>query len=158
MFFGPDGQIEGSIDYLIGVLNAAGIAALTMIGRIKAAISGISKMKFARSHSTWLTPTTSTGGSGSGGTFEKAEGGTHLVTRPTLFQAGEAGPEIASFTPLNRSGRDVNKLFSDSGTSMRNTNPSRVVIGLKDGLVADIVDTAVGAAGNVIIDIQRVER
>ncbi|GEM_PF-6899538 len=31
-----------------------------------------------------------------------AEGGSGVVTRPTLFLAGEAGPERFSFTPLNR--------------------------------------------------------
>lgn len=32
----------------------------------------------------------------------RATGGTSLVTQPTLFLAGEAGPEVASFTPLSK--------------------------------------------------------
>lgn len=36
--------------------------------------------------------------------FAMAEGGTVRVDQPTLFMAGEAGPEMASFTPLSRMG------------------------------------------------------
>jgi len=40
------------------------------------------------------------GGAGWGGGF--AEGGSGVVDRPTLFLAGEAGPERFSFTPMNK--------------------------------------------------------
>ncbi|MDP3790339.1 MAG: hypothetical protein Q8R48_08075 [Candidatus Omnitrophota bacterium] len=42
-----------------------------------------------------------------------AEGGSGIVTRPTLFLAGEAGPERFSFTPTNqidRQGRSPNNV------------------------------------------------
>jgi len=40
----------------------------------------------------------------------QAEGGDYMVDSPTLFMAGEAGPEMASFTPLS-------KMQSSGGTS-----------------------------------------
>jgi hypothetical protein len=35
--------------------------------------------------------------------INRAEGGIDVVSSPTLFRAGEAGPEVAAFFPLNRS-------------------------------------------------------
>ena len=156
MFFGPGGQIEGSISYLTELLQVAAVAAIQAINRIKAAIAGVFSISksMSKGFDKGLPPGSVEIPSGIGA----AEGGSFLVTRPTQFVAGDAGPEVAQFTPLKREGRDVNTLFSDVGVGRRNTNPSRVVIGLEDGLIANIVDSAVGAAGNVIIDIQRVER
>jgi len=42
---------------------------------------------------------------------EQAEGGDYYVTRPTLFLAGEAGPERATFTPLNKGMKSALKQF-----------------------------------------------
>ena len=36
----------------------------------------------------------------------QAEGGDYMVSKPTLFMAGEAGAERATFTPLNKTGGD----------------------------------------------------
>jgi hypothetical protein len=50
------------------------------------------------------------GGSGSGLAISKqASGGDYVVSRPTLFLAGEAGPERATFTPMGKaeSGRGL---------------------------------------------------
>lgn len=44
------------------------------------------------------------GGSASLPAFPQAAGGDYLVTRPTLFLAGEAGPERATFTPQGKGG------------------------------------------------------
>jgi hypothetical protein len=56
--------------------------------------------------------------------FFMAEGGTMLVDKPTLFVAGEAGPEIASFTPLSKlsSGNTHEGGGSRSGNSTVNIN------------------------------------
>jgi hypothetical protein len=42
--------------------------------------------------------------------IRQATGGDYMVTTPTLFLAGEAGPERATFTPQSKSGLDENKL------------------------------------------------
>lgn len=43
-----------------------------------------------------------------------AEGGTLLATRPTNVMFGESGPEIATFTPLGRIGKNVGSVFGES--------------------------------------------
>lgn len=42
-----------------------------------------------------------------------AEGGSMIADRPTTVTFGEAGLELAQFTPIGKGGRDVNKLFSN---------------------------------------------
>jgi hypothetical protein len=62
----------------------------------------------------WLAFVALKAATGGAGGFFMAEGGTMLVDKPTLFVAGEAGPEIASFTPLSKlAGAGT----SDSGAS-----------------------------------------
>jgi hypothetical protein len=62
-----------------------------------------------------------------------ASGGDFMVTRPTLFLAGEAGPERATFTPR--------------GSSMGGgTSTVRVEVGMPDG--RNLVDFVMRQAGN----------
>lgn len=60
-------------------------------------------------------PTTTSGGSGGGGgtALAMAEGGVLVADSPTTVTFGEAGPELAAFAPIGRTGRDVNKMFSN---------------------------------------------
>jgi len=57
------------------------------------------------------------GGEGGGSPFPMAAGGNFLVTRPTLFLAGEAGPEWASFSGAN------NVRGSGAGNTYITVNP-----------------------------------
>lgn len=66
---------------------AAGIASVTALSTTLAAVSQVT------SHSL-----------GAGNAIPRATGGDDIVTKPTLFLAGEAGPERATFTPLNGGG------------------------------------------------------
>jgi hypothetical protein len=55
----------------------------------------------------WLILQSMTGGAGGmlGGIIPRAAGGSMLVTKPTMFLAGENGePEVATFTPLSKMG------------------------------------------------------
>ncbi len=49
-----------------------------------------------------------------GEVIEQAQGGDWLVTRPTLFMAGEAGPERATFQPMSPSASTVNPNYQNS--------------------------------------------
>lgn len=56
---------------------------------------------------------TNSGGNGGGGGAQyipMADGGDFIVRRPTLFLAGEAGPERATFTPMNQMEDGVSRL------------------------------------------------
>jgi hypothetical protein len=59
-------------------------------------------MDIIRMEIEWAIWTAMSGGSGAffGGAF--ASGGSVVVDKPTMFMAGEAGPEIATFTPLSQ--------------------------------------------------------
>lgn len=53
-----------------------------------------------------------TNGSGRQSGIKMAEGGTIIANQPTSVVFGEAGIEAATFTPIGRTGQDVNKIFS----------------------------------------------
>lgn len=68
-----------------------------------------------------------------------AEGGTHIADRPTTVTFGEAGLEMAQFTPLGRNGKDVNKIFGDLGGAMGGS--LQLGIMLSPDLRAEIINT-----------------
>lgn len=66
----------------------------------------------------YVRPTTVSKIGSAGGTkpaYAMAEGGSIIADRPTPVIFGESGLEMATFTPIGRTGRDVNKIFSNSG-------------------------------------------
>jgi hypothetical protein len=77
-------------------------------------------------------------GSGMYGTY--AEGGTYVATRPTKAIFGERGPEMATFTPINRTGQDVNKLFGDISPGGNGGNSIDLRVSLSRDLIAEVVD------------------
>jgi hypothetical protein len=60
----------------------------------------------------------------------QANGGDYVVSRPTMFLAGEAGPERATFTPLGGRGGDTSSIH--------------IPISLDGRLVADVIVDRVG--------------
>jgi hypothetical protein len=61
----------------------------------------------------------------------QASGGDYMVSKPTMFLAGESGPERATFTPLGRGG-------SGGGDTIH------IPISLDGRLVADVIVDRVG--------------
>lgn len=94
------------------------------------------------------------GGVGSGYIPGMAEGGTIIATKPTTAIFGERGAEKATFTPLNRSGRDVNKVFSDiSGGG----GEGRIALDilLSPDLEARIVENSMDGVAGVLARVNR---
>jgi len=85
-----------------------------------------------------------------------AEGGSIVANRPTSVLFGEAGPEIATFTPIGRKGADVNKVFSALGEGQGGMN-GQVEIGvtLSPDLEARITKNTLGEAARVITQVSR---
>jgi hypothetical protein len=109
-----------SVDRLIGKFEEL---INTIINRLGPAIEGI--------------PGVPTGPSGGGGSPDsipfggaQANGGDYVVSRPTMFLAGEAGPERATFTPLGGRGGDTSSIH--------------IPISLDGRLVADVIVDRVG--------------
>lgn len=99
------------------------------------------------------------GSSGGGGSshLKMAEGGSILANKPTNVTFGEAGLELATFTPLNKSGRDVNKVFSSVGGSVGVGGKGLVelLVTLSPDLKAQIVREAMGQTAGIITKISR---
>jgi hypothetical protein len=87
-----------------------------------------------------------------------AEGGTLLANRPTTVTFGEAGLEMAKFTPIGRRGRDTNKIFSNLGGGAGMGGNLKLQVVMSDGLVASIVDTSLKNVTSVIETVRRERR
>lgn len=92
---------------------------------------------------------------GTKGGRQMAEGGTLVATRPTSVTFGEAGPEMAQFTPLSRIGQDVGKVFS-SGNGGGGVGGTIVVqLDLSPDVEARVVETSMNGVADVVAKINR---
>lgn len=89
-------------------------------------------------------------------TYGFAEGGTLVAKRPTLALFGEKSPEIATFSPIGRTGKDANKVFGDISGNGTNGNLG-LRISISDGLIAEIIESSMENVA-VVIDHARRER
>lgn len=108
-------------------------------------------------------PTATPGGGGAGGGSRPAqayaEGGTLVANQPTTVTFGEAGLEMAQFTPIGRRGRDVNKLFTSlgqGGGSMDGT--LEVDVTLSPDLEARIVKRSMDETAGIITRVKNSKR
>lgn len=79
-----------------------------------------------------------------------AEGGTMFANKPTRVMFGEAGPEMATFTPLGRLGRNQNKIFGNVPGSFGGGRV-RIEVLMQDGLIGKIIDTTLGEMSDIIV-------
>lgn len=84
-----------------------------------------------------------------------AEGGTLIATRPTTVTFGEAGAEMAQFTPLNRIGRDVGTVFTSGGGSPGLSGQIVVSLDLSPDLEARVVENSVNGVADVLLKVNR---
>ncbi len=89
----------------------------------------------------YIAPSIPDGGGGDvdwGGA--QAAGGDYFVRRPTLFLAGEAGPERASFSGGGRTGRSDGPSLADVHTAVKETNrllrdqPRAIAVAVSDAV------------------------
>lgn len=83
-----------------------------------------------------------------------AEGGTVIATRPTRALFGERGAEMATFTPLNRTGRDVNKVFGDASNGGGEGRIALDIL-LSPDLEARIIENSMDGVADVIASVNR---
>jgi hypothetical protein len=83
-----------------------------------------------------------------------AEGGTVVASRPTTVTFGERGLEAATFTPIDRAGRDVGKIFGDTSGGGVNGQIT-VAVDLSPDLEARIVDRSMNGVADVVGKINR---
>jgi hypothetical protein len=92
---------------------------------------------------------------GVGGLGGFAEGGTVIANRPTVAVFGEAGPEMATFTPLNRTGKDTNKVFGDMSGNGAGGGRILIEMSLSPDLEARVVENSLSKTADVIAKISR---
>jgi hypothetical protein len=90
-----------------------------------------------------------------------AEGGTKIVTKPTMELFGEGGPEMVSWTPLGRSGINVGRTQGavPAGMGGKGGNGKLLIqLNLDAGLQYQIVDQAMGELADVMMKIERARK
>lgn len=84
-----------------------------------------------------------------------AEGGSVIAMRPTRAIFGERGPELATFTPLGRDGRDVNKLFGDLPSSAGGGGRMLIEMLLSPDLEARVIENSLSRTADVFARVSR---
>lgn len=156
-YFGPGGLTDSLYAYMASQLATMSAMASTMSGY--SAGGGLANGGYSPGGGLGLgSAGGSVGGMGSVGARRPrfAEGGSMLATRPTTVTFGEAGAELAQFTPIGRTGQDVNKLFmgnTGGGDGMDGT--LMVELLLSPDLEARVVDASLNGVANILTKIRR---
>jgi hypothetical protein len=79
-----------------------------------------------------------------------ALGGSVYANTPTIAMFGEAGPEIASFTPINRMNTTNNSPVSRNTAGAGQNGTVRVEVALGPDLEARIIDSTLGQSAEII--------
>lgn len=153
-YFGPGGMTDALYAYMASQFSAMSSMASTMSGY--SAGGGLAGNGLGSSGG-------AVGNNGTGGRPVApsprrrgfAEGGSMLATRPTTVTFGEAGAELAQFTPLGRTGQDINKLFMGNGGSEGMDGTLMVELLLSPDLEARVVDASMTGVANIITKIRR---
>ena len=138
-FYGPGGPIDAAVAY-----------ALARLAQVRAMNARINA---------FVNPNLQFGGNTFGD--GQAEGGTIIANKPTTVTFGEAGAEIATFTPLNRAGVNTNQVTGSMPAGMGGGGGGgKYVVGisLSPGLEGKIVDQALGQASDIIFKLERARR
>jgi hypothetical protein len=105
---------------------------------------------------TFIPPGAPVGGNFVGG---QAEGGTIIARKPTVAVFGEAGPEMAQFTPLNRLGANAPAQIKPMDIDqMTRDGRIRLEMLLSPDLEARIVDNTLGEIADVNFTIERARK
>lgn len=94
--------------------------------------------------------TPSPGGPGPEPQAPMAAGGTLFARKPTHVLFGEAGPEIATFTPLSKVGQD-----RGSSPFGRTSGKINLLVTLDPNLKAEIIEDTLGQAAEIIVEVER---
>jgi len=90
-----------------------------------------------------------------GGHIAFAEGGSMIANKPTKAVFGDNGLELATFTPLDKSGKNVNKLFSNIDTGEGIGGKTVIEVVLSPDLEGRIVTNSLNQTAEIIQQINR---
>ena len=135
-YYGPGSQFDAAVGY---------------------AIQRLYQLELMRARLRMITGKIGSGWSGMPTEPSKAEGGTIIANEPTTVTFGEAGAEIATFTPLNRAGVNTNQVTGSLPAGMGGGSGGKYVVGisLSPGLEGKIVGQALDQAADIIFKLER---
>lgn len=144
-YYGPNGYVEGVYLYLMQMWEqAAAMAAL--VPTLPQSAPGTSTRNPGASQWDQVD-------------HNRAHGGFDILTKPTKFLAGEAGPEAVWSVPLGRNGVNVNKTSGTlpAGMKLPGGGSSRIEVdvSLSPDLVATVVDKSLDATADMLFQVQR---
>ena len=87
-----------------------------------------------------------------------AKGGTVIARKPTVAIFGEAGPEVAEFTPLNKLGTNAPQITPTDARQMTRSGRLRLEMLLSPDLEARIIDDTLGEIADVNFTIERARK
>lgn len=152
-YFGPGGMTDALYAYMASQFSAMSSMASTMSGySAGGGLAGLGSSSGA------VGSSNGTGGRPVAPSPRRrgfAEGGSMLATRPTTVTFGEAGAELAQFTPIGRTGQDINKLFMGNGGGEGMDGTLMVELLLSPDLEARVVDASMSGVANIITKIRR---
>jgi hypothetical protein len=89
----------------------------------------------------------------------QAEGGTIIARKPTVAVFGEAGPEMATFTPLNKLGSVGGAAITPMNAgNMSRDGRIRLEMLLSPDLEARVVDNTLGEIADINFAIERARK
>lgn len=158
-YFGPGGMTDELYQYMMQSLLATTTNAVNQASASMAAAAGslnalIGLPQNVNPFAGNLSVQEGEVGSRPAGGF--AEGGTLIATRPTRALFGEGGPELVNFTPLNRIGKNINKIFGDRSGGGIN-GQIRVLVDLSPDLEGRIVEKSMDGVADVISKVGRMK-
>ena len=143
-YFGPGGLTDQLYQYMQSQL----MASMSIPGNIPVTSFGQIGSNSGSGNRTPRTPATGLGG----GTTPFAEGGTLIATRPMTATFGEV-PEAVTFTPLDKPGNNVGRLFGDK--SGIGGGMLEVLLTLSPDLEHRIIQKSLDGAADVIVKVNR---
>lgn len=153
-YFGPGGMTDALYAYmgqqLANMSAMASMSGYSMGGGLAGNGLGTAGGAVGASAGTGGRKSTRAGRSGF------AEGGSMLATRPTTVTFGESGTELAQFTPIGRTGQDINKLFMGNGIGGEGLDGNLMVeLFLSPDLEARVVNASMNGVANIITKVRR---
>lgn len=143
-YFGPGGLTDQLYQYMQSQL----MASMSIPGNIPVTSFGQIGSNSGSGNRAPRTPATGLGG----GTTPFAEGGTLIAARPMTATFGEV-PEAVTFTPLDKPGNNVGRLFGDK--SGIGGGMLEVLLTLSPDLEHRIVQKSLDGAADVIVKVNR---
>ena len=155
--YGPDGEIVKWVDQGVAIVEARILHLAQLMNRLRTSMGTVpDPIRTEKDLSNYVDEIRKekefdfAGG--------QAEGGTIVARKPTVAIFGEAGPEMATFTPLNKLGTNAPRITPANAGQMTRSGRLRLELLLSPDLEAKIIDDTLGEIADVNFTIERARK